>query len=138
MPHNALEGLRASQSGPFRAAGLAERGRKRSMKWTEEADKRWRQSMFGTPGGFGGNTVLTNRPSFGSTLEAQGNANWAPMFEALQELGEQTGKNVDIETPGLRDAPVEGSVPASLQGLQGAEYAYTPGGRPVAVRFRRR
>lgn len=133
MPHNDFPA--PSLSGPFAAAGLAERGRRRANRFTNEADKRWLASIAS---GQGLNTVLTNRPSLGSTLEFQGNAQWGPMFEALQEIEERSGKDVELGLPGLPNAPApSGSVPASLQGLRGAKYTYTPGGRPVAVSFRR-
>lgn len=125
-----------SLSGPFAAAGLAERGRRRANRFTNDANSRWLQSIAS---GQGLNSVLTNRPSLGSTLEFQGNGQWGPMFEALQEIGDRTGKDVELGLPGLPDAPApSGTVPVSLQGLRGAKYSYTPEGRPTAVSFRRR
>jgi hypothetical protein len=136
MPHNDFPA--PSLSGPFAAAGLAERGRRRANRYTNEADKRWLESIRS---GQGMNTVLTNRPSLGSTLEFQGNAQWGPMFEALQEIGERTGKDVELGLPGLREEEFRsesaGTLPLSLQGLQGAQYTYTAGGRPIAVTYKR-
>ena len=63
---------------------------------------------------------------------------WGPFFEQLQQSGVNIGatRGTPDAAPGLRDSPVTGTVPLSLQALADTTYKYD-GKRPVALRGKR-
>lgn len=74
-----------------------------------------------------------------SPMAGAGGTGMDAFFESIREAGERQGKRAgyDLGESGLSDAPdANGTLPMSLQGLQGVQYKYD-GTRPVAARFRR-